>query len=157
MYYNVFCKESMVIQPLTDFNAAEATFPSRPVKRRHLNFAFTRTEHHSPSKQSSWTRGKLWLQSPTPQIAEGAAFCRTGICTSKLIRWVHSLSGNCSNTCSQGRFYPTPFVSDVCLLMFKHFLLYLENSRSWLGTKISLLHMTCICTASMFHSASSPK
>lgn len=39
------------------------------------------------------------------------------------------------------------FVSDVWLLMLKHFLLYLENYRSWLGTKIFLLSTTCSCIA----------
>lgn len=42
-----------------------------------------------------------------------------------------------------------PFVSDVWLLMLKHFLLYLENYRSWLGTKILLLRMTCSCIANV--------
>lgn len=118
-----------------DIYAVEVIFPSWPGKWRHLNFAFTHSEHHSPPKWLCWTQVKLWFQRQNPEIAERPAFCRAGICTSKLIRWVCSLSGNCSNTRSQGRFYPTPFVSDVCLSMFKHFLLYLENSRSWLGTK----------------------
>lgn len=154
MYYNIFCKDRVVIQPLMDINGVEVNFPSWPVKWRLVNFAFAHTEHRSPSKQSCWTRGKL-CKGKTQSLLRDL---HSAGLESALPNWgVCSLSGNCSNTYSQGRFYPTPFVSDVCLVMFKHFLLYLENSRSWLVTKISLLHMTCICTASMFHSTSNPK
>lgn len=134
VYYNIlFYKNRVVIQPLMDISSVEVTFLSCLVKWRHFNFAFTHTEHHSPPRIALLDSRQTQIQRQNPEVAEG--FCRAGICISKLIRWACSLSGNCSNTCSQGRFYPTPFVSDVCLLMFEHFLLYLENSRSWLGTK----------------------